>query len=49
MTMVRIRKDPPRGETRKELRDNICRGDFRPYVDERKITEGFDVKLDVEW
>ena len=48
MTMAPIRKDPPRGKTRKELGDNICRGDFRLYVAERKIAEVFDNKLDTE-
>jgi len=37
------------GELRKELRDNICGGDFRPYVFQGKIAEGSYTKLRAEW
>jgi len=37
------------GELRKELHDNIFGGDFRPYVFQGKIAEGFDIKLCAEW
>ena len=37
------------GELRKELHDNICGSDFRPYVFQGKITEGCDIKLCAEW
>jgi hypothetical protein len=35
----------PRSKTQKEFDRDILRGDFRPYIVERNIPKGFDLKL----